>query len=87
MLKSAMSSDPAIDISAFKHILAKFCTGGFRYDTSHLFCLAWLFAFVKNHRGDVMPVQGKFWAKLAERPLPLTIKFPGKRKAVDFNMG
>ena len=51
MLKNAMTTDPSTDISAFKDILIKFCTGGFREDTIGLFRLAWMFAFLKNNQG------------------------------------
>ena len=56
MLKNALTTDPSTDMSAFKDILVKFCTGGFQDDTIHLFRLVWLFAFIKNNRGDVRPV-------------------------------
>ena len=52
MLKNALTTDPSTDISAFKDILIKFCTGGFREDTIGLFRLAWMFAFLKNPKGD-----------------------------------
>ena len=50
MLKNAMTTDPSTDISAFKDIILKFCTGGFREDTIGLFRLAWMFAFLKKNR-------------------------------------
>ena len=56
MLKNAMSSDSSTDIAAFKEILIKFCTSGFRSDTIHLFKLTWMFAFVKNQAGDKCPM-------------------------------
>ena len=51
MLKGAMSSDPTTDISAFNNIITKFCTGDFDPDTTGLFKLARMFAFVKDERG------------------------------------
>ena len=88
MLKNAMSSDPAIDISAFKHILTKFCTGGFRQDTIHLFRLAWLFAFIKNDRGDVRPVAaGKVQRKASGKAIAIDHKVPWKEASGRFQYG
>ena len=56
MLKNAMTTNPSTDISVFKEILVKFCTGNFREDTIGLFRLAWMFAFIKNDHGDKRPV-------------------------------
>ena len=87
MLKNAMTSDPATDISAFKQILVKFCSGGFRQDTIHLFRLAWLFAFIKNDRGDVRPVAaGEMLRKAAGKALAMTIRCLGRNLVGDSNM-
>ena len=85
MLKNAMSSDPVTDISAFKQILVKFCSGGFRQDTIHLFRLAWLLAFIKNDSGDVRPVAaGEVLRKVAGKALAIDHKVPWKESSGRF---
>ena len=79
MLKNAMTSDPSTDLSAFKEILIKFCTGGFRPDTIHLFRLAWMFAFLKNERGDKRPVAaGEVLRKVAGKAIAIDYRVPWK---------
>ena len=86
--KNAITSDAAIDLSAFKHILVKFCTGGFRNAIIHLFRLAWLFAFVKNVMGDVRPVAaGEVLRKAAGKAMAIDHRLPWKESSGRFRYG
>ena len=73
MLKNGMTTD----VSAFKDILIKFCTGNFRVDTIHLFRFAWLFAFIKNDRGGKRPVgAGEVLRKVAGKAIVIDYRVP-----------
>ena len=88
MLKNAMTSDPSTDLSAFKEIIIKFCTGGFRQDTIHLFRLAWMFAFLKNDRGDKRPVAaGEVLRKVAGKAIAIDYRVPWKEAGGPFQYG
>ena len=79
MLKNAMTTDPSTDVSAFKDILLKFCTGGFREDTIGLFRFAWMFAFLKNPQGDKRPVlAGEVLRKAAGKAMAIEFRLPWK---------
>ena len=83
-----MTSDPSTDLSAFKEIIIKFCTGGFRQDTIHLFRLAWMFAFLKNDRGDKRPVAaGEVLRKVAGKAIAIDYRVPWKEAGGPFQYG
>ena len=51
MLKTAMTSDPLTDISAFRNIKVNFFSGYFHADIIQLFKLAWVLGFIQDDRG------------------------------------
>ena len=72
-----MTTDTSTDISAFKDILLKFCTGGFREDTIGLFRLTWMFAFLKKPQGDKRPVvAGEVLRKAAGKAMTIEFCLP-----------
>ena len=77
-----------MDLSDFKKIIMKFCTGGFRQDTIHLFRLAWMFAFLKNDRGDKRPVAaGEVLMKVAGKAIAIDYRVPWKEAGGAFKYG
>ena len=88
MLKNAITTDSSTDISAFKDILIKFCTGGFREDTIGLFRLAWMFALLKNPKGDKRPVvAGEVLRKAAGKAMAIEFRLPWKEAGGKFQYG
>ena len=80
--KGALSMDPSSDLSAVKDILKKFCTGAFHPDTIHLFRLAWMFAFIKNGRGDKRPgVAGETLQKTAGKAMAIDLRVQWKESS------
>ena len=83
-----MTFDLSTNIPAFKEILIKFCTAGFRHDTIHLFRLVWMFTFIKNECGNKIPVVvGEVLRKATGKAMSIEFRVPWKESSGRFQYG